>query len=79
MKVTYTLLMEIFKSTDHIDPEIMRKFFNQKVSQHNLRSNLSIEVTCHFKLLILCFGGIYFQTVLASCKLLAGCHPPKKF
>ena len=52
MKITHTLLIEIYKSIHHIIPPIMRNFFNLKMNQYNLLSKYLLQLlasnTCRY-------------------------------
>ena len=47
-----TLLIEIYKTINHISSTIMRNFFDLKLNQYNIRSNfllkLSVTSTCQY-------------------------------
>ena len=69
----HTLLVEIYKSLNHISPPIMQEFFDLKNTPYSLRSNdllrLSKTNTSRYGMQALSFkGSIIWNTVLNRYK-----------
>ena len=47
MKITQTLLTEIYKPVHHISPTIMKNLFDLSVNQYNLHSNCLLKITAN--------------------------------
>ena len=61
-KTIFTLLIEIYKSLNHISPPIMQEFFDLKVTPYSLRNNSILRLpkrnTSRYGTEALCFKGI---------------------
>ena len=57
----HTLLIEIYKSLNHISPPIMQEFFNLKVTPYSLQKNNLLRLpktsTSQYGIQALCFKG----------------------
>ena len=64
----HTLLIEIYKSLNHVSPPIMQEFFDLKVTPYSLRNNNILRLpkanTSRYGTEVLCFkGSIIWSTV----------------